>query len=107
MRSLRGSTHLSSKQRLTSCLPPIECVWLLTAGGPGHEAEDAVLRCRRLAEDGALRAKHGELYAMLDGMRGRVSVPQPTPQAVRSAHALLREAGAQYAPVHALLKVGR
>jgi hypothetical protein len=64
------------------------------------------LVCRRLAEDGNLRAKHQPLYALLDGMHGRVSLPNPSPEAVRSAKALLREAGASYSPVHSLLKVG-
>lgn len=38
-------------------------------------------------------------------MHGRVSLPVPTPEAIRSAKALMREAGASYSPVLALLKV--
>ena len=63
------------------------------------------LLCRRLAEDGNLRAKHPPLFAMLDQVRGRAELPSPSPEAVRSATALLREAGAAYSPVFSLLKV--
>ena len=65
------------------------------------------LLCRRLAEDGNLRAKHAPLFATLDEVHGRAELPSPSPEAVRSAAALLREAGVAYSPVHSLLKVAR
>jgi hypothetical protein len=61
--------------------------------------------CRRLAEDSNLRARHQPLYALLDGMHGRVLLPKPSAEAIRSARAMLREAGAPYSPIHSLLKV--
>ena len=60
---------------------------------------------RRLAEDTNLRARHPALYEVLDQVRGRAQLPRPSPEVVRSASALLREAGAAYSPVHSLLKV--
>ncbi len=70
-----------------------------------ESSHNPLLVYRRLAEDGDVRAKHRALFALAESTRVRLSLPAPEPEAVRSLQTLLREAGAQYAPVTSMLKV--
>lgn len=85
-------------------LDPLDAVSVIVNRGAGDRFFHVASAYRRLAEDTNLRAQHPALYDTLDQVHGRAQLPRPSPEAVRSASALLREAGAAYSPVHSLLK---
>jgi len=87
-------------------LDPLDAVSVIANRGAGTRFYVVAQSYRRLADDGALKLRHGAVWAVVKSTPGRTALPRPTPEAERAAGVLLQDAAnnSAYKPVVDLLK---